>query len=168
MLRDGRPYRRHFPRQVNAIYYRSGAAAADVARVTRDFQAAFSGKADYSPFVPTSVTVVSYFGVGSFHAHTDLLNTFQVRLEYWSADSSGAAWDTPLASDCVQATLATDGNRSTVTLCFDQLLWAGTDSTAFRPYVNSGFVRRVFRGRKGIWQLSAISLSPPCRTRATA
>ena len=48
-----------------------------------------------------------------------------------------------------------------MTLCFDQLLWAGTDSTAFRPYVNSGFVRRAIRGRGGIRPLSVIPPSPP-------
>jgi len=42
--------------------------------------------------------------------------------------------------DCyVQATLATDGNRSTVTFCFDQLLWDATESSQFHSNVNAGF-----------------------------
>ena len=78
----GRPENIFFllsPWKVNAVYYRSGAAASDVSRATRDFRTAFSSRADYRPFVPTSVTVISYFGVGSFPAQTGQLNTFQVR-----------------------------------------------------------------------------------------
>lgn len=42
---------------------------------------------------------------------------------------------------CCQVVLATDGARSVVTLCFDNLIWDATASSNFLQEVNAGFVR---------------------------
>lgn len=127
----------------NRIWYRSPATplTADVQRMTADVAASFrelcqegrvtcivavqhldTAAASSPAFVPTFVSVFTWFAVGRYNSGADLLNTFQVVL------ASGARWVPPTSQARYTRRLCRDPTSdasgvSYVTFCFDNLLY---------------------------------------------